>query len=160
MQTSTLWGVIVVVVIALGVGIWYMQGGNAPASNTGQTATTTPDTTGTSVNAGVDVSVGAPLSATVTYGANGFSPKPVTIKKGGTVIWNGPSTMWVASAQHPTHTAYSGTSLQEHCDDATDTSFDQCETGSTYSFTFNKVGTWNYHDHRNPSNFGSVVVVE
>ena len=68
--------------------------------------------------------------------------------------------MWVASAQHPTHTAYAGTSLSQHCDDATDTSFDQCKSGSSYSFTFNKAGTWAYHNHSNSSHFGRVLVVE
>jgi len=70
--------------------------------------------------------------------------------------------MWVASAQHPTHMMYAGTSRSEHCGGATETkAFDQCrgETGS-FSFMFDKTGTWAYHDHINASRFGRIVVVE
>lgn len=102
------------------------------------------------------------MSATVTYSASGFSPSEVTIKKGGTVTWTNSSggQMWIASAQHPSHVVYAGTSREEHCPDATGAAFDQC-AGSTgdYSFTFQKVGTWNYHDHLNAQKFGKVVVV-
>ena len=115
------------------------------------------------VSAGVDVQVSTvPASASITYGSNGFSPSEVTIKKGGTVTWTNSTggNMWVASAMHPAHTAYSGTTLAQHCDDATDVSFDQCKNGNTYSFTFNKAGTWAYHNHSGASQFGKVIVVE
>ena len=69
--------------------------------------------------------------------------------------------MWVASAQHPSHTVYAGTARQEHCPDTADTAFDQCAGESSgYSFTFEKVGTWNYHDHLNATVFGKVIVTE
>lgn len=102
------------------------------------------------------------MTAAVTYDGKSFSPGEVTIKKGGTVTWRNASggRMWVASAQHPAHTVYSGTSRQEHCPDASGTAFDQCAGGGDYSFTFQKVGTWNYHDHINATVFGKVVVVE
>ncbi|MBP9711070.1 MAG: hypothetical protein KBD50_02325 [Candidatus Pacebacteria bacterium] len=125
--------------------------------------------TETSAGAGVGVEVGAsagastaPMSATVTYSASGYSPSSVTIKKGGTVTFvdQGTGKMWTASAMHPTHTAYSGTTLQEHCGDTTDTSFDQCKNSSQYSFSFTKAGTWRYHNHSQSSHFGSVTVVE
>jgi plastocyanin len=105
----------------------------------------------------------APMTATVTYNGSGFSPNEVTIKKGGTVTWVNSSggEMWVASAQHPTHTIYDGTSLSQHCVDGQSDTFDQCagETGN-YSFTFDKAGTWGYHNHLNASVFGKVIVVE
>lgn len=162
-------GVIAVLLIAI-VAWWFLAQAPAPIDtpNTTDTATTTDTTAGNAsgIDVGVDVDVDttptAPTSVAVTYGANGFSPATVTIKKGGVVTWSntGGTSMWVASAQHPTHTAYAGTSLQEHCDDATDTSFDQCKNGSSYSFTFTQVGTWNYHNHSNSSQFGKVIVVE
>ncbi len=170
MNTSTLLGL--VIVILLGLGGWYFYTMNpslvpAPANNTTNTNTpsdTNSGTTGGDTNVNIDVTVPtAQTSATVTYSTNGFSPSPVTIKKGGTVTFvdsNPARDMWVASAQHPTHTAYSGTTLAEHCDDATDTSFDQCKAGSSYSFTFTKAGTWNYHNHLNSSDFGQIIVVE
>jgi plastocyanin len=117
---------------------------------------------GGGIEAGVDVSVGSsPMSAGILLTSSGFSPKTVTIKKGGTVTWSNESSgdMWVASAQHPTHTVYDGTSLQEHCGSGAG-AFDQCNNGESYSFIFNKVGTWNYHNHNNSSQTGTVVVVE
>lgn len=93
----------------------------------------------------------------------GFSPNSITIKKGETVIWKNQSTgaFWPASAMHPTHTAYDGTALSEHCPDTAKTAFDACQgiaTGGSWSFTFEKTGSWKYHDHLNPGHFGTVSV--
>jgi hypothetical protein len=66
--------------------------------------------------------------------------------------------MWVASNPHPAHTGYDGTSRQQHCPNTANTAFDECAPGSTYSFTFNKVGTWGYHNHMNPGSQGTVIV--
>jgi plastocyanin len=103
------------------------------------------------------------MSATVTLTANGFTPNKVTIKKGGTVTWQNDSTgkMWVASASHPTHTVYSGTTLQQHCGSGDADAFDECgNSAKSYSFTFDKAGTWYYHNHSNAPQTGTVVVVE
>ncbi len=179
MSQNTLIGIIIGVII-IGGGAWWFTGQQTPASEVADnstipsenadttptpspTPTPTPTPTDTGTQVGVDVSVNtAPTSATVTYNGNGFSPREVTIKKGGTVIWKNTSggTMWVASAQHPSHTLYNGTSRQEHCPDTTKTAFDQCQGGGDYSFTFNKTGAWGYHDHINASLFGKVNVVE
>lgn len=102
-------------------------------------------------------------SVTVTYSDSGYSPQAITVAEGETVTWVNESSkkMWVASAMHPTHTMYDGTSLKEHCaSDATD-SFDACQEvnqGETYSFTFEKAGEWKYHDHIDASKYGSVTV--
>ncbi len=100
-------------------------------------------------------------AATVTYSSDGFSPQRVTVDEGETVVWEseGPD-MWVASAVHPTHTEYAGSSRSEHCEngDATGPVFDQCRTAQTYSFTFEKEGNWGYHNHVNSAHSGTVVV--
>lgn len=100
---------------------------------------------------------------TITYTDNGFSPNPLTVSVGDTVKFVNDSShdMWVASAQHPTHTAYSDTTLNEHCPDADNTAFDQCEelsNGESWEFTFDKEGEWAYHNHMRSSDFGKVVV--
>lgn len=171
--------VIVVILLIVGGAWWYSaQTPAAPTQQnvnieTGGTSTTTetgsntpPGTeTPTGGGAAVGVSVSsAPMNATVTYSDAGFSPSTVTIRKGGTVTWVNESSgnMWVASAQHPTHTAYNGTSRHEHCGTQQEpVAFDQCrgETGN-WTFTFGKTGTWAYHDHINASRFGRVEVVE
>ena len=85
----------------------------------------------------------------IIYTDGGFSPNPVKVKLGETVTWKNETSdlMWVASAVHPTHLEYPG--------------FDQLkgsEKGTTYSFKFEKTGTWKYHDHLHTENFGTVVV--
>lgn len=175
-MNSTGWvGVIVAILIIIG-GAWVVASGgfpptdttneNIPAAQPGTDSGTDegmPDTgtIGAGASAGAGVSV-APLAATVTYSASGFSPATVTIKKGGTVTWKNQSggNMWVASANHPTHTVYDGTSRAEHCSAPTATTFDQCKGGGDYSFAFTQAGTWNYHDHINASHFGKVIVTE
>lgn len=157
MKTSTIVSVLAVIIIVGGGWYWYTTN-TAQAPSTTTTVNTNPD--------GTDYtpSVVAPATATVTYTTDGFSPSSVTIKKGDIVTWvdRAGSPMWVASAQHPVHDGYDGTSRTEHC--AADYSgvppFDQCKGDTVYSFTFDKVGTWKYHDHLNASRFGSVVVTE
>src|SRR3989344_769683 len=84
---------------------------------------------------------------TIAYTDTGFSPQSITVKPGTTVtFFNQSSTdMWVASDVHPTHLE-----LPE---------FDQLKgeaPGTTYSFTFEDVGTWGFHDHLNFKAVGSV----
>lgn len=101
-------------------------------------------------------------NVTVIYGANGFSPASVTIKKGDTVTFvatSGSGRMWVASDQHPSHQGYSGTSKSEHCVAGySPAPFDQCTNDTSFSFTFGKTGTWGYHNHSNAGDSGVVVV--
>src|SRR3989344_2449468 len=99
----------------------------------------------------------------VIYTDSGYSPKEITVKVGNTVTWKNESShgMWTSSAMHPTHVIYSGTSLDEHCPDSQNTSFDECtsaQPGESWSFKFDKTGTWRYHNHSQASDFGSVIV--
>ena len=94
----------------------------------------------------------------------GFSPSPLTIKQGDTVIWENntaSTTRWPASAQHPTHTVYPGSGI-EKCGTAEQPNiFDACGgvgPGESFSFTFNEKGEWFYHDHLDPTKFGQVIV--
>jgi hypothetical protein len=86
----------------------------------------------------------------------------VTIQKGQSVTWvddtSGP--MWVASASHPTHTAYDGTTEATHCSGSYTgpTPFDQCQGGSTYTFVFSKTGSFDFHNHLAAQFEGTVVV--
>lgn len=87
--------------------------------------------------------------ANITYGAGGFNPKTVVVSVGTTVVWTNQSDseMWVASAQHPTHQLLPG--------------FDALKgfaRGEFYEYTFEKIGSWKYHNHLNASDFGTVEV--
>lgn len=116
----------------------------------------------------VDTTTTADISSTVeknviTLTDNGYVPAALTIKKGETVVFKNASsaTSWPASAMHPSHVVYSGTSLSEHCPDTANTSFDACKgylPGQSWSFTFDKVGTWKYHNHLNARQYGSITV--
>lgn len=129
---------------------------NTPSQKTTQSPTTQTPQTETPVS-----------GSEVTYTDEGFSPSSLQVKKGTTVTFknNASQSMWVASAMHPTHSVYGGTTLSEHCGDKNLAlaAFDACEgvtSGNSWTFKFNKVGTWKYHNHLNPSQFGSIVVTE
>jgi plastocyanin len=177
MNTTTIVGILAAIVL-IGGGAWYymsmapagsMTGDSYLGASTGdamQNGNNASNGQGsTTVNINIDASTnGGATSAAVTLTSNGFSPKTVTIKKGGTVTWTNEGTggMWVASGNHPTHTVYDGTSEEEHCAPGYSGAapFDQCSNSSSYSFTFDEVGSWNYHNHTNASQTGTVVVTE
>ena len=112
---------------------------------------------------------------TITITSAGFSPNSLRIQINETVTWvnNDSVEHWVASAQHPLHTRYCGSSNcgmagsymgTQSClaeGEAKDNAFDSCKgipPGDSYEFTFAKEGTWFYHDHLNSTLFGSVTV--
>jgi len=174
MKTTTKIWVLIIIVAIVGVVIY---SSNKNYSNSIPTATTTPSTDNTTANGadnsqsdmtasttvttGTNAAVpGSLMTALVTYGPNGFSPATVTIAKGGTVTFKdeGGGNLWVASDPHPTHEGYSGTTGRQHCPDTAGTAFDQCALGSTYTFTFQKTGSWGYHNHVKHSDTGMVIV--
>ncbi|MCK9351997.1 MAG: cupredoxin domain-containing protein [Candidatus Pacebacteria bacterium] len=99
----------------------------------------------------------------VSYSDTGFSPKTITIKAGDTIKFTNNSSgtkMWVASDPHPAHTDYSETPRDTHCPDTAENAFDQCSDGKAYSFTFDKIGTWEYHNHLLAADRGEVIVTQ
>lgn len=92
------------------------------------------------------------LHVFVTITENGqFDPVEVKVRKGGKVTWvnKGKLFVWPASNDHPSHQLYSG--------------FDAIKgigNGETYSFEFEKIGTWLYHDHLNSGVGGKIIVIE
>lgn len=92
----------------------------------------------------------APKEATVTLTQQGFSPQTVMIKKGGIVTWiNQSSTLaTVNSDAHPTHLLYPPLNLGEF------------DNNQSFQLSFDKTGKFTYHNHLNPSQTGSVIVVE
>lgn len=99
----------------------------------------------------------------VTYSDAGFTPSTLEVEMGKTVNFvNGSSgVFWPASAIHPTHTLYPGSSIGKCGTGEADTIFDACSSvapGESYSFTFDEVGTWKYHNHLRPLNNGKIIV--
>ena len=152
------WLIAIIVVIVGGVVLFTYKGTSpsvSPTSTISVTPTETPTATPTTTP--------PPTNITVTYTDSGYSPKSVTIKVGDSVTFanNSLRNMWTASGVHPTHTAYSGTSLSQHCPDTAEVAFDQCKgeaSGVSWTFTFTKAGTWGYHNHSRSSDTGTVIV--
>jgi plastocyanin len=155
--------IISVVILAIIVIGGYLVYANMNKSS--DTQQNTQNQTPVTENSGnqVEVTLGTTTAHEVTYTDAGFSPATLTIKVGDTVTFKNQSSqgMWVGSAMHPSHTAYSGTTLQQHCPDTANNSFDECKSeanGTSWSFTFNKKGTWGYHNHVKASDFGKIIV--
>lgn len=177
MNTKVIIGIVIAVLVLAGAYLLFMKpdgevnpameqtGNSAPLETTNPnvqtTTTSTTTTTSGTTNSGTSVGVTTGLPVTVTYTNTGFSPKSISVAVGTTVHFVNASShsMWVASDVHPSHTAYDGTNLQQHC--ATGTSFDECKAvnaGATYNFTFSKAGSFSYHNHLQANDTGSVVV--
>lgn len=163
MNSRTLWAIVAVIII--GLGVWYFAAKRPAAVPPGNSAAPAAATSTTS-SAAEGTSLPQPAAVTVTYTDSGFSPKSITITRGQTVTWVNQSAgkMWVASAVHPSHAVYDGTTLAEHCSSGAPksaTTFDECtavDAGQSFSFTFAKAGTWKYHNHVDAGDAGSVVV--
>src|SRR3989344_5310492 len=78
----------------------------------------------------------------------GFEPQTITVAAGSMVVWvnDTEATGNVSSAVHPTHEEYPPLNLSDF------------EPGESVSLVFDEPGTYKYHDHLNPSKFGTVVV--
>lgn len=103
----------------------------------------------------------APAETKIVFTDNGYVPASITVKMGARVIFENRSNRdtWPASAFHPTHAIYP----EKSGSDCLGSSFDACRgipPGESWSFTFNKVGTWRYHNHLSAGQTGEVIVVE
>ena len=93
----------------------------------------------------------------------GFNPKELTVNKGTKVTFvnQSSSASWPASDVHPTHRLYPGSGIEKCGTSQQNKIFDACrglKPGESWSFVFEEVGEWSYHDHLNPSNTGKIIV--
>jgi plastocyanin len=81
----------------------------------------------------------------------GFEPRSVEIQSGDTVVFENvdDEAHWPASDDHPTHEKYSAFDPKK-----------PIQPNTEWSFTFDRPGKWEYHDHMNPYLMGEVVVKE
>lgn len=92
-----------------------------------------------------------------------FLPDRIVVKPGNRIIFENTSdtAIWPASNDHPNHTLYDGTSIDEHCDKETSIAFDAC-TGiapnESWSFAFERVGIYHYHNHNDSFVEGVIIV--
>jgi plastocyanin len=79
---------------------------------------------------------------------SGFSPRIVTIKKGEGIIWINKSNAkaTINSADHPTHKKFPEVNLGEFV------------TTTSITHVFAKIGIYEYHNHYNPQETGTIIV--
>ncbi len=141
-----IWLLIIVLVL---IGIYFVFKGNGPAVSNAVSQNESVKNENLGAN-------------TVVYADGGFTPQTITIKKGQSVnfVSQTGNPMWVATNPHPAHTGYDNTSLSTHCAAGYSgpAPFDECQSGQSYTFKFDKAGTWDYHNHLLANDGGTVVV--
>ncbi len=140
MNNKLLLGIVVLLII---VG-WIVLLGNKKSAR----ITTTERTKQTQQPSLTGVMEDKSQGPTVTLGAADFSPKNLTVKIGTKVTWVNKSGVvaTVNSAVHPTHFVYPPLNLGEF------------SNGQSVSLVFDKIGTYSYHNHLNPSQNGTITV--
>lgn len=138
MRRSTI-SVIIIVVILIAVGVLALgnksNSGNTPANNSSSNSNN---------NSANSNSASQPAAGKINIANMAFSPSQITVAKGGTVTWtNNDST---------THTVTDDLSNVGGPDSG------DIAPGSSYSFTFNKTGSFQYHCSIHPSMRGTIVV--
>lgn len=88
--------------------------------------------------------------AQISITAKGFVPQVLSVKKGTQITWtnNDNKAYQIYSDPHPTHTSLS------------ELSSGRLKQNESYSFTFEKTGTFTYHSEFNPLKFYGTVVVK
>lgn len=135
---------IVAIVVLAGIGVWAFTQTNQETNTTQQNETPFSEANNTE-----DENTEAAETAEISYTNDGFSPKTTTVEEGITVTWVNESEgqMWIASSVHPTHGELPELDQQNGV-----------SSGGEFSFQFDQSGEWDYHNHLNPSQKGTVVV--
>lgn len=108
-------------------------------------------------DSGSETPLRAPVDETfiVRYDGVSFQPTEIKVRKGTKVFFvnesNQQRPMYVASDDHPTHQKYKGF-------DAAAVNNRFPAMSESFSFVFDTVGAWGYHDHNFPSARGIVIV--
>ncbi len=171
MNTNYLLIIVVVVAVLLVGAIYYWGGPVAPATPTtigtgavpgntvGGNISGTTTTASGSIPGNVNGVPGQNVQTqnVVTFTDNGFIPSTLTVAKGTTVVFvnNSAAALRVSSDPHPLHNGYPTTG---GCVASTFDSCSNIQPGGRWSFKFDTVGTWGYHDHLNPVLKGTIVV--
>ena len=92
-----------------------------------------------------------PPVAQITVTAQGFVPQTILVKKGSTLKWTNRDNKphQIASDPHPTHTLLPIMGKGK-----------LMPAGSSFTLTFDRTGTFTYHDEQNPLKFKGVVIVK
>jgi plastocyanin len=148
MSKSYLWATVVVVVVIAG-GLIFMvtrsdDKSTSSTSNSSQTQNT-PEVANNNSDSDSQSSDQTPTTGKIDITTSMiFTPSQITVKKGGTVTWtNNDSTAHTVTAD-----------LENNGGPASG----NIEPGQTYTFTFDKTGSFQYHCQIHPAMRGTIVV--
>lgn len=104
-----------------------------------------------------------PAPIEISMSSTGYKPGVVEIAPNTKVTFknSGTDRHWPATDNHPTHTLYDGTSLEEHCALENNDTFDACgaiKPSENWTFIFYETGRFTYHDHLWPHLQGEIIV--
>lgn len=138
---SKLW-LLIIIILVLAALIWFFAKNRSNPTLEGAESSSTPLTMQEEQEPNAYVNE-------VMARSNNFNPPTIIVKKGTTVTWKvATGTVQVASDPHPQHTDLAGFESSA------------LKTGDLYTFTFDKIGSFGYHNHLNPSAIGTVNVEE
>lgn len=133
MSRKIITALIIVAIVLIAVGVYARNnsgnGNPGPASSNNSTSQTTNN---------------SPAAGTINIKNMMFTPSQITIQKGGTVTWTNNDTT--------THT------VVDDLSNVGGPNSGDIAPGSSYSFTFNKTGSFQYHCSIHPSMRGTIVV--
>jgi plastocyanin len=124
-------GVVVALIVIGAVALTRKSNTPQPAASSSQSSSSASDSTN-------------PTSGNITIKDMMFTPSQITVAKGGTVTWTNDDTI-----AHTVVDDLSGVGGPNSGNIA---------SGATYSFTFTKVGSFQYHCNLHPSMRGTIVV--
>jgi plastocyanin len=127
--------IVILVVLVLAVGGWAVFGGGSSNNNSGYGNTNSTQSKSTASQ---------PSSGAITIRNMMFTPSQITVAKGGTVTWTNNDTV--------AHT------VTDDLSNVGGPASGNIEPGSTYSFRFNKTGSFQYHCSLHSSMRGTIVV--
>lgn len=141
MNNKILLPIFIVVVVLAGGLLLLNSGGNLINNNSSNQINNNQATSPTPTK-------GQTTQTAVNVTSVGFEPVTITISAGSQVAWTNRSgaEVTVSSDVHPTHLLYPFLNLGNFTD------------GSSVSVTFDKPGTYTYHNHFNPTQKGTVIV--
>ncbi len=153
MNKNIIIGIIVAVVVVAGGVYWLVQSGAGnmapqPTKNLPPaTPTSTPAQTSTPTQTPPPITTPPPAPLPMTHNVTiqnfAFNPASITVRAGDTVVWTNKDPMG-----HTITGNNGGPSSQT------------INANGTYSFTFNNVGTFDYHCSIHPSMKGTVIVTQ
>lgn len=90
-----------------------------------------------------------PQTFTIVHTDRGFQPDSLALQVGDTVrfVSVGAEPFWPASDPHPSHVAYAGFDSKR-----------PVPGDGSWSFAFDRIGRWNFHDHLAPGFTGTITV--